>query len=204
MDYGDTPITSNLAASLRYHIGKRRLLDWWSSKQRFAQGVSEEDIDWEVMRRVSDKQTFPMRRFVSKWVSHHIAVGRMMMFRAQRESAQCPCCGHHEETTIHVLRCPAASCRMKWTEELHSLDKWMRDNHTAPQIQDVIYEALRRFYLEDYNTYCSPGVVGSVRECLEAQTAIGWVGFLEGLLTPKWASLQQEYFQSLGYRRTGR
>ena len=79
----------------------------------------------------------------------------------------------------------------------------MRDNRTAPQIQDVIYGALRRFYLEDYNTYCPPGIVGPVRECVEAQTSIGWVGFLEGLLSPRWASLQQEYFQSLGYRCTG-
>ena len=79
----------------------------------------------------------------------------------------------------------------------------MQDNKTAPQIQDAIYAALRGFYLEDFNTFCPPGIVGPVRECVEAQVAIGWVGFVEGLLTPKWAQLQEEYFRSLGFRRTG-
>ena len=54
VDYEDTPITLNLASTLRYHIGKRRLLDWWSFKHRFEQGVSYEDIDWEVMKCVSE------------------------------------------------------------------------------------------------------------------------------------------------------
>ena len=144
-----------------------------------------------------------MRRFVSKWVSHHISVGRMMLFCSNRYTSECPCCGHHEETTIHVLRCPAASCRVKWNEELNQIDKWMRDNHTAPQLQDAIYGALRGFYLEEFNTYRPPGLVGPVRECVESQIAIGWVGFVEGLFTPRWAGIQNDYFKSLGYRRTG-
>ena len=204
VDYKDIPITSNLASTIRYHVGKDRIMEWWKYKHRFQPGISPQDIDWEVMRRVSEEQSFAMRRFVSKWVSHHISVGRMMVFRSSRDTLECPCCGHQEETTIHVLRCPASSCRLKWNKELHHLDKWMRDNRTSPQLQDAIYGALRGFYLEEFNTYCPPGTVGPVRECIEAQVAIGWVGFVEGLFTPKWAHLQDKYFKSLGYRRTGR
>ena len=132
VDYEDIPITSNLAATIRYHIGKNQILEWWRSKNRIGPKVSHDDIDWEVMKQVSEELPFGMRCFVSKWVRHHISVGQMMKFRAERSSSQCPCCGHEEETTIHVLRCMASSCRLRWTKELHTLDKWMRDNRMAP------------------------------------------------------------------------
>ena len=80
----------------------------------------------------------------------------------------------------------------------------MRDNCAAPQLQDAIYAALQRFYQEDYDTYVPHNLIGNVRECVEAQTKIGWVGFLEGLLTPKWATVQDKYFKHVGLRRTGR
>ena len=204
VDYKDMPITSNLASTIRYQIGKNRIVKWWRFKQRIKPDVSNEDIDWEVMQRVSEELSFGMRRFVSKWVSHHISVGRMMKFRSERNSSKCPCCGHGEETTIHVLRCPASSCRLRWTKELHTLDKWMRDNRTAPQLQDAIYAVLRRFYHDDYDTYVPHDMIGTVRDCVEAQAKIGWVGFLEGLLTPKWATVQDTYLKHVGLQRTGR
>jgi len=123
VDYQDIPITLNLAHTLQYQVNKTRIMEWWTFKHRFRDSVAMADIDWDVFRQVSRESSFEMGRFMSKWVSHHIAVGRMMEFRKAREHNRCPCCGHSKETTVHVLQCPAAPCRIQWGQGLHSLDK---------------------------------------------------------------------------------
>ena len=107
VDLEEVPITSNLSSTLQEKIGRNRLLDWWKYKGRFKRQITPNDIDWTVMRRVGEEQSFRMNRFSTKWVSHHIAVGRMMAFRKARDQNNCPRCGCEHENTLHVLRCPA-------------------------------------------------------------------------------------------------
>ena len=61
VDYKEMPISSNLASTIRYHIGKNRILEWWRFKKRIKPDVSNEDIDWEVMQRVSKDQNVRQR-----------------------------------------------------------------------------------------------------------------------------------------------
>ena len=42
-----------------------------------------------------------------------------------------------------------------------------------------------------------------VQECFNAQSHLGWTGFLEGFLTTDWACMQQDYFTRKGSQRTG-
>ena len=205
VDFEEVPITSSLASTLQFYVGRNRILEWWTKKERFRQDVTIDDIDWEVIRRVSREQSFAMRRFVSKWVSHHIAVGKMMGLRSARKETSCPCCGFQLETTNHVLRCSALSSRRHWYKGLKELSKWMTNSQTDPRIQAAIYFALRQYNKEgDYETYIDPTLPqGDLRDCVQAQSKIGWTGFLEGLLSPQWAVLQDAYFKQMGSRRTG-
>ena len=43
----------------------------------------------------------------------------------------------------------------------------------------------------------------AVRKCIVAQRKIGWIGFLEGFLSPHWATIQTSHFRLLGFRRSG-
>ena len=121
VDLENVPITSNLSSTLQERIGRNRLLDWWEYKGRIRRHVKPKDIDWVVMRRVRDEQSFRMNRFSTKWVSHHIAVGRMMAFRQARDQNKCPRCGCEHENTLHVLRCPSRESQKKKTAR-----KWSR------------------------------------------------------------------------------
>ena len=206
VDYVDIPITSNLASTLQFHIRKEKIMKWWARKHRFRQGISAEDIDWNVLQRTSKEQSFAMGRFVSKWTSHHIAVGRTMGIRKARDSDECPCCGEENETTIHVLRCQCIESRRQWRKGIKTVSKWMTGANTDPEIHAAIFFALRRYNKEGqyYNTYVDPNLPrGELRECVIAQSDIGWTGFLEGLLSPQWAKLQQKYYRRIGSKRSG-
>ena len=124
VDLEDVPITSNLSSTLQERIGRNRLLDWWEYKGRIRRHVKPKDIDWVVMRRVRDEQSFQMNRFSTKWVSHHIAVGRMMAFHQARDQNNCPRCGCEHENTLHVLRCPSRESQKKWKRQVKKLCRW--------------------------------------------------------------------------------
>ena len=81
----------------------------------------------------------------------------------------------------------------------------MTSSKTDPEIQSAIYFALRQFNKDrQFDMYVDPSIPhGVLRDCVIAQSHIGWTGFLEGLLSPKWAMVQQIYFHSIGSQRSG-
>ena len=205
VDYEDIPVTSELAKTLQFFVSRDRILDWWRRKHRFGENITISDIDWDVLRRTTKELSFSMRKFVSKWVSHHIAVGKMMGLRSARKENICPCCGAPSETTIHVLRCQSLGSRQQWGKGLRILNQWMQKSKTDPDIQATIYFALRQYNKDGpYDSFVDQRTPnGDLRRCAVAQSAIGWTGFLEGLLTPRWACLQHEHYKRIGSRRTG-
>ena len=202
VDYDETPIISKLSKTLQYHVGKERILEWWKHKKRFKANVEQKDIDWDVLERTSKQMSFAMGRFTSKWCSHHISVGRMMELREARDNNECPRCGCSTETTLHVLRCPARSSRRHWNQRLRLLEKWMRKSRTAPEIQEAIYTVLKNFPQLGEGSRVSTDTP-AIRKCVVAQRKIGWTGFLEGFLSPYWATIQERHFRLLGFRRSG-
>ena len=83
--------------------------------------------------------------------------------------------------------------------------KWMRSVHTHPRITRALYHVLRRFGSRpDFDTYVPDDYEDPIQLCLNAQTHLGWTGFLEGFLTYDWAATQHNYFEAQGSRKTGR
>ena len=204
VDYGDIPITSSLAKTLRFYVARDRILDWWQYKNRFSEGLTMKDIDWTVLKKTSEEQSFEMGRFVSKWTSHHIAVGRMMEFRKARMINECPRCGAEEETTLHVLRCRHKSARKQWRKEIKKLEAWMAKKRTKPDLQSAVINTLRQFNKQgNFNSYIDPASQGETRQCLTLQARIGWTGFLEGLFSPAWARIQQNHYRDLDLQFSG-
>ena len=128
-----------------------------------------------------------------------------MGLRSARDTNECPCCGTPGETTIHVLRCRAIKCRKQWRRGIKTVMKWMTKSKTDPDLQAALYTTLRRFNQDNsYDSYVDPSLPdGEIKECIIAQSHIGWTGLLEGLLSPKWALVQQRHFLRIGSRRSG-
>ena len=81
----------------------------------------------------------------------------------------------------------------------------MKQNLTQADIRIAIGAALWNFNKKDnYDTYVPPTTSSSLKQCLQAQSRIGWIGFLEGFLTPLWSNQQEKYFQGIDKRRSGR
>ena len=156
------------------------------------------------MKTTTTELSFAMQRFVSKWISHHIGVGRMMNFRKARVCNDCPRCGVANETTLHVLRCKSKSARKCWKKGVRRLEQWMQNNCTWTDIRIAIGASLRNFNRgDDYDTFLPPSWAPDIGECIQAQRRIGWIGFLEGFLSPMWTTQQEQYFQSKDQRRSG-
>ena len=205
VDYQEIPICSSLASTLRSLISEDRAIAWWRYKGRFREGVLYNDVDWKVLGTTTTEMSFSMRRFVAKWTCHHIGVGRMMEFRRARKCNDCPRCGASEESTLHVLQCRSKDARKQWKKGIRRVEQWMRKSATRMDVRIAISAALRNFNRgENFDTYVPPTSSAGLEECLRAQSRIGWIGFLEGCLSPKWADLQEEHFQALDKRRSGR
>ena len=67
-----------------------------------------------------------------------------------------------------------------------------------------------RWYLQgwgathtDYDTMIPSSLTSRVQECFNAQSHLGWTGFLEGFLTTNLAVVKQDYFTCKGSWQTG-
>ena len=115
----------------------------------------------------------------------------MMEFRKLRTCNKCPRCGAAEETTLHVLRCRSRAARKQWRKGIRQIEGWMKQNHTQADIRKAIGAVLWNFNKsENFDTYAPPTTSPGLKICLHAQSHIGWVGFLEGFLSPTWAVLE--------------
>lgn len=88
---------------------------------------------------------------------------------------------------------------------IRQVEQWMKRSHTQADIQKAIGAVLWNFNKRDnFDTYVPPTTSPGLKICLQAQSRIGWVGFLEGFLSPKWSEQQELYFQEIDKRRSGR
>ena len=141
---------------------------------------------------------------MSKWVSHHIAVGRMMAFRKARDCNDCPRCGNPHEDTLHVLRCAHINSRKTWRKGVKELCKWMRNRKTDPSLISALGKTLRQFNKPgQFDVYIPKGLRPELKRCFRSQARIGWTGFLEGLLSKEWAAYQERYYKRKHSRRSG-
>ena len=202
---GGVEINSELLKSLRFHIGKTRLLRWWIRKGRMTPQTSG-NIHWSVTQGVMDEATFAMKKFMSKWVTGQFGVGVVMEYRKARKDNCCPRCFEEIEDKLHVLQCPHFSAHEEWDRLVEVLQEWMLKIDTHPSLRVGISQVLWNYYdgQTDRETYISTLISGEVRRCFQSQARLGWTQFLQGFLVTDWANTQQAYYKSKGSRRTGR
>jgi hypothetical protein len=120
-----------------------------------------------------------------------------------QDHAKCPRFSAFE-TTAHVLLCPAPQAQRQWDSSLSNLDQWFAKAFTLPDLQNVIITHLLSWRNQDANppapSYNWPGVNDIVLD----QDAVGWRAFLEGGVLYIWAAKQQEYYNWIKRRNTGK
>ena len=80
----------------------------------------------------------------------------------------------------------------------------MSTRNTDPRLIRGIEKVLRQFNKDgDFDSHIPGDLTTELRECFTAQAHIGWVGFLEGIISTKWATYQNLYYKKIGSRRSG-
>ena len=98
-------------------------------------------IDWDAQERASSREYVGIRRFMAKWTTGMIPVGRQMKRWKLRHHGCCPFCNEDDEDTNHVLECRADMAIECWDEEQWNLIKGLYKIDTNPiMIMPIIRE----------------------------------------------------------------
>jgi hypothetical protein len=60
------------------------------------------DLAWHSFRKARKECSFPMQKFISKWLSGDTATGLVMKRRKQHLHAHCPRCDEDDEHLLHM------------------------------------------------------------------------------------------------------
>ena len=175
---------------------------YWHKRHR-RQFQSHPIIDWDCIQRAVQNLPFHQRTWHSKWAASYIPIGAKLQLWKIQSNQICPRCGNDEDHKSHVLRCPEFEATKLWKANMQKLEQWMVKSYTSPDIQLVIKEALRQWY--EKTDFVPPTVHWTqVNELITAQQEIGWQPFLDGFLSTLWESTQQQYYEWIRKRYTGR
>ena len=121
----------------------------------------------------------------------------MLGKRAYWNSADCPRCSSHVENLEHMLRCPHAVSREKFTTGLTNIHTWMLRSYTEVTLADGIIRATNLWIddpqMETFWPPCPPTML---------QIQIGWLRFLLGRLHISFTNHQHDYFVRKGFSRS--
>ncbi len=188
--------------SLYEHCRSPAILKHWSTRRKIPSNLIR-SIDWEACHRAVKQLGLHRSLWIPKWLSGFAPVGKVLQRNNLQDHAECPRCAAFENTA-HVIICPAPTAQRQWDSSLAQLNEWMTKSRTLPDLQHAIISSLRHWRTQeddrpdpDYNW---PGV----NDLVLTQDIIGWKAFLEGGVLHAWAAKQQDYYDWLNKKNTGK
>ena len=113
----------------------------------------------------------------------------------RRLTVTCPLCPSDEDTS-HVWLCQSAQTQQQWSAALYDLRFWLEEQGTEPGLMDLLVLGL-----DSWRTQGTPPSAPHETLALR-QALLGWQSIFEGRPAIGWAEIQDQYFKSLGSRRT--
>ena len=89
-----------------------------------------------------------------------------------------------------------------WFRSVMELHKWLLEQDTDPGAAMYIIRTIKAW--RDGSPLPDTVCTGDWHEAFQEQNNIGWHGFFEGFLSPKWAKLQTDSYDQKGKRNTGK
>ena len=162
-------------------------------------------VDWDALERAMLEWAQMYRVFYTKVITGCCSVKHFENIISQgRESAACPCCGHSNETTLHVLLCDHPTRRKLYDECISTLEEWLSSTDTDENLSSLILTYLRgrgeksmSRCLEDLDIHSNS------LSCLAAeQDRLGFRGFIEGRLSRQFERRQRRHYLRIDSRRS--
>jgi hypothetical protein len=198
---GDRKLSSWNRTSLYNHAKATALLAHWSHRRHIPPSLIH-SIDWEASAGAIKLLGLNRALWIPTWLAGFAPVGKVQQRNQFQDHADCPRCSSFE-TTEHVVLCPAPTAQRQWAASLSHLSTWLTKAHTLPDIRTAILSRLRAWHHGTdliAPSYTWPGV----NDLVLLQDSIGWRTFLEGGILHAWAAKQQDYYDWLQKRNTGK
>ena len=192
-------LVNDLEDTLRKAIHDPQLLEYWHEKEKLSKDAHSL-VYWPALQHAMKNARHCRKKFVTKFYSEQCGVGTTLVKWGYRDSAKCPLCGFPLENTEHVLHCQHCTATDRWTVSIDKLDTFLQEQKTERNLRIAIVRFLRNwqsnpdFYL----------VSIEFDHIFAAQAQIGWTNFLFGFTAIEWQQSQQQYYQRLGSKRTGK
>ena len=183
------------------HAQSTAILSHWSERRRIPYNLIT-SIDWEASENAIKRLGLNKLLWIPKWLAGFAPVGKVLKRNKLQTHDKCPRCTA-TETTAHVLRCPAPRAVAKWDASIAMLRTWLVQANTMPALRLTILQRIKAWKNNEDTTpptYAWPGV----NDLVTAQDLVGWRAFLEGCVLQAWAAKQQEYYDWLEKKNTGR
>ena len=142
------------------------------------------------------------RHWVTKFQAGICRTGRMMKWWNQRVIGNCPRCGAPDETTTHVLRCRCGSTEEIWGPSKISLEKWMNEYKTCPDLKRMLLQFIEQWRLGREVSNITDIEFESAQGIFVEQKKIGWRNMIGGCFSNVWVLAQGDYYKWLRVRRT--
>jgi hypothetical protein len=158
-------------------------------------------IDWTASGQALKSMRLGKRRRVCKHASGDCGVGATLVKWNLQDDDHCPRCGQSEDT-VHVLRCPEASDT--WEAALANLHTKLARIDTDPDIQATVASAIDSWYHNEPPPAPDPGSAQNalLLQAFLEQSSIGWLPFIEGLISASWKQAQSLHYSSSGSSRS--
>jgi len=126
-------ISTNLKYHLLDHMAGKAAKDYWAGKTCFWD-VNINLVDWAIIKKVVQSQTINMHRWTTKFITGFCATGCQMVKTKLWPTVACPCCGHPNKDTGHILQCPHLDVQLLWDTAILQLHEYLHDNKTKPSL----------------------------------------------------------------------
>jgi hypothetical protein len=114
------------------------------------------------------------------------------MSHVDRRARTCPSCLIWEEHTSHISRCPEVRRVEAFLTKVDSLEIWLHNINTDPELHLCILE-----FLQDRGQRSMTEIVEDLHPCFQQfgvyQDITGWPRFLEGMVSKEIIHLQAIY-----------
>ena len=188
--------------SLYNHARSTTILDHWSHRRKIPNNMIR-SIDWEAGQNAIKQLGLSRSLWIPKWLAGFAPVGKVLQRNSPQDHAECPRCFEFEDTD-HVLLCKAPTAQRQWDASMATLSIWMIKALTLPEIKNAILHRIATVRNQEAvlpPIYCNwPGLTNLI----SAQDKVGWKNFMEGGILHEWAAKQQEYYDWLQKRNTGK
>lgn len=167
---------------------------------------SWEQLDHGILTRTAKRWPLWQRIFSTKWISGQLPVATRLIQRGHSLVTTCPQCFSVPETVQHLRTCPSPKAIASYQASLSSLESYLNHCQTDPIITTYLLSILSLLRLatqESQLPYPCSLTKQPYYKVFLSQHKIGWNNFQCGLLSNQWAPLQQQYYTSIGSRRSG-